>query len=274
MPIRYWTCHWQNRFWHPDINGEDGPVCHSAGNSFSKRGVAPGDIVYIVSILEGQLLLGGRMKVERILSYEEAVDFFDGEDIYEADEHLIGVEGSGTPLKLHRRLSPAVTKRIRFESKGGPKEPFFVSDTELDRQATRGVRELTSESAAYLDRIIAATDGLPYPEGFLTVTDALLGDSPLSATDAVFRIPEEVPLDAAFREGNVTRIEINRYERDREARVACIAFHGARCGICDFDFGTIYLLEFRQPQVAQRWASKSLTDMSEVTSPSPRSASI
>jgi hypothetical protein len=201
-------------------------------------------VVYIVSILKGQLLLGGRMKVDRILSYEEAVEFFDGEDIYEADEHLIGVEGSGTPLKLHRRLSPSVTKRIRFESKSGPKEPFFVSDTELDRQATRGVRELTSESATLLDRIIAATDGLPYPEGFLTVTDAMLGDLPLSGIDAAFRIPEEVPPDVAFREGNVTRVEVNRYERDREARVACIAFHGARCGICDFDFGRAYGPEF------------------------------
>lgn len=33
---------------------------------------------------------------------------------------------------------------------------------------------------------------------------------------------------------------MNRYERDRSARDACIQHHGAICKVCDFDFSKIY----------------------------------
>ena len=64
---RFWTCHWQNRFWRPDVNRENAPCCSSGSNSFQKRGVSAGDVAYIVSIADGQLLLGGRMTVKRIV---------------------------------------------------------------------------------------------------------------------------------------------------------------------------------------------------------------
>lgn len=40
---RYWTCHWQNRFWRDEINTEYHAVRSSGSNSFRKRGVAGGD---------------------------------------------------------------------------------------------------------------------------------------------------------------------------------------------------------------------------------------
>ena len=55
---RYWTCHWQNRHWRDDVNPEYKPVCSSGSNSFRKRGVSVGDVVYIVSLADGQLYLG------------------------------------------------------------------------------------------------------------------------------------------------------------------------------------------------------------------------
>jgi hypothetical protein len=172
VTTRFWTYHWQNKLWRNDVNPEYEPVGCSLGNIFTKRGIAPGDVVYIVSLAEGQLLLGGRMTVERIVGYEEAVAHFDNENLYEAKECLIGK--SGTPLNLHRRLSPSITKQLRFASKSGTKEPYFKSHTKLDNQATRGVRELTRASAALLDGIIAATDNLPRTGQVVTVTDELL----------------------------------------------------------------------------------------------------
>jgi 5-methylcytosine-specific restriction protein A len=38
----------------------------------------------------------------------------------------------------------------------------------------------------------------------------------------------------------VTRIEVNRYERDREARKACIRHHLTACTVCGFDFNKRY----------------------------------
>lgn len=60
---RFWTCHWQFRYWRPDINREGQPVCSSGSNSFVRRGVSVGDVVYVISLSGGQLYLGGRMMV-------------------------------------------------------------------------------------------------------------------------------------------------------------------------------------------------------------------
>ena len=51
--------------------------------------------------------------------------------------------------------------------------------------------------------------------------------------------PEEVrgPL---FSEGMVSRITVNRYERDPRARDRCIAKHGVDCSVCGFNFEARY----------------------------------
>jgi hypothetical protein len=171
---RFWTCHWQFRYWRPDINREGQPCCSSGSNSFRKRGVSAGDSVYIISLSAGQLYLGGRMLVKRIVSRPEAVRLWNTDNLYDAEEWAVDPERTGTLLHLHRRLSPGLTKQLRFESKAGPREPFFVSETELDNQATRGVRELTPESASLLDKIIEVTDKLPRSDQLITVTEELL----------------------------------------------------------------------------------------------------
>ncbi|NYT73572.1 HNH endonuclease [Halomonas sp. QX-2] len=43
-----------------------------------------------------------------------------------------------------------------------------------------------------------------------------------------------------FVEGAVLKVFVNKYERSRKARTACIAKHGARCFFCKFDFGERY----------------------------------
>ena len=55
-----------------------------------------------------------------------------------------------------------------------------------------------------------------------------------------YRSPEESPAEQAFWEGAVTRVEVNRYERDRRARSACLAHYGTRCSVCDLDFEERY----------------------------------
>ncbi|MBN1312030.1 MAG: hypothetical protein JXB30_11485, partial [Anaerolineae bacterium] len=43
-----------------------------------------------------------------------------------------------------------------------------------------------------------------------------------------------------YREGARLEVTLTRYERDPAARKACIAYHGATCAICDFNFGAKY----------------------------------
>lgn len=51
--------------------------------------------------------------------------------------------------------------------------------------------------------------------------------------------PGEIP-PGSYTEGAVTSVRVNRYERDRRAREACLANHGHICQACDTDLTKIY----------------------------------
>lgn len=175
---RYWTFHWQKGSWRTKVNREGPPVRSSGSNMFKKRGVSPGHVVYVITLADGLLYMGGRMTVERIVSRAEAVRILGNPRLYPAKEWVIGSEVSGTPLNLHRRLSPALSKRLRFRSPDGKTRGlYFVEDDRLYSQATRGLQELTPESASLLDQILQATDPMGIPDEFLTVTEELLENS-------------------------------------------------------------------------------------------------
>lgn len=236
---RFFTFHWQNRFWRSDINKEYERTAGSGGSIFRKRGVAIGDVIYVVSLAGGQLYLGRRMKVEQIVSRAEAVRIFDSEDLWDADEWVIDTQG--TPLNLHRRLAPQFARQLRFlTTRGEVRGLCFVSETHLDNQATRGLHELTRESAALLDRVIEITDRLPQGDEVIEVTEEMLSraDEPVLREPAAF--PDEIPHDVAYREGASVQVQVNRYERDAAARAQCIAHYGTTCSVCAFDFVTKY----------------------------------
>jgi 5-methylcytosine-specific restriction enzyme A len=45
---------------------------------------------------------------------------------------------------------------------------------------------------------------------------------------------------AKYDEGGLQRVVVNRYERNRAARDACLAHHGRKCSVCGFDFEATY----------------------------------
>ena len=53
------------------------------------------------------------------------------------------------------------------------------------------------------------------------------------------RIPPE-PAPGTYPQDAVTRVEVNRYEQDPDARRACIAHHGTSCAACGFSFEQKY----------------------------------
>ncbi len=62
------------------------------------------------------------------------------------------------------------------------------------------------------------------------------------AGKVLFRSPDE-PRGVgsqAFPEGALSRVEVNRYERDPRARKACLEHHGYRCAVCGFSFEDRY----------------------------------
>lgn len=69
------------------------------------------------------------------------------------------------------------------------------------------------------------------------------GISSLSTYKLVFndtQLPEELPDGIKYQEGTVQQIKVNRYERDKQARDACLAHYGYVCQICGVRLGEIY----------------------------------
>ena len=50
----------------------------------------------------------------------------------------------------------------------------------------------------------------------------------------------EVIDDEGLPEGALTRVLVNKYERNPKNRNACLAYYGSRCFACNFDFGAVY----------------------------------
>ena len=53
-------------------------------------------------------------------------------------------------------------------------------------------------------------------------------------------LPDELPSGPVYREGSMQRVLVNAYERNPEAREACIRHYGAACVVCKFSFGEAY----------------------------------
>lgn len=82
--------------------------------------------------------------------------------------------------------------------------------------------------------------GIQVPADAAALLDNLWEDHLASLGREPVRLADEVQPSATYREGAVTRIEVNRYERDPRARAAAIAHHGLDCVVCGFNFATVY----------------------------------
>lgn len=160
---RCFTHYWKNETW--DDHEDSGwfrrhHLEHAAGNLFESRGVGVGDLVYIVTVKQGRLFLGGRMRVEKITAQTECDEYF-GESLWPASTHLIASKAASTPMRFDCVVPGELVRRLRFVSHEGPKPPCFDASGQLDRQTLRGVRELTRESAALLDSVLEWETQLP-----------------------------------------------------------------------------------------------------------------
>lgn len=73
--------------------------------------------------------------------------------------------------------------------------------------------------------------------------DLMLVTDNTNDTNVFERLPNELfafEETEDFREGKAVQIFTNRYERNRDARTACIKYYGCKCLACGFDFGSFY----------------------------------
>lgn len=76
--------------------------------------------------------------------------------------------------------------------------------------------------------------------GIWTLTD-LRRESADKANHQGLLFPDEIPENTAtLHEGAVTKVFVNRYERNPAARQKCIEHYGRKCFVCSFEFVTVY----------------------------------
>jgi hypothetical protein len=136
-------------------------ISHSAGEGFLQAGVRPGDIVYVISVYDGQIMLIGGIPVESIGTSRSEMLLLLGDDIEEAAEYVLPVAGLATEQYFTRQLMMEEAGDLRFRTPDGGSKPLrFAGGDEVDEESLRGVHEITPESASLLDRVLSQ----PYEE--------------------------------------------------------------------------------------------------------------
>jgi hypothetical protein len=223
MP-RYFTHYWSNSTWEGNRDSEGENLDHAASNQFRKRGVRPGDFVYVVTVEAGQILLAGRMQVDRVVSRDEAMELLGTDDLWDAEDQVIAAPGTGLPMRFDRPVPLEVTRRIRFLV-GGKDEPLvFRTPTRLDQQTLRGVRQLSPDSARLLDELLDVP-GTPRGEEALDRGwDEALTEWPLD-------------LDTLEDERRRTLASVVQRQGQEDFRRALLRAYNGRCAIsgCDVE---------------------------------------
>jgi Domain of unknown function (DUF3883) len=153
----YFTHYWKNKTWEEERAIGYEHFEGTAGNDFRKRGVEPGDFIYVITVIDGKLILGGGIEVVAILTQTEAEEAYGGE-VWPAEDHAVAKPETGSPMDFDRVVPTDVVRKLRFIAGSEEVAPIFTGGEKLDNQTMRGVRKLTSESARLLDSIISGSE--------------------------------------------------------------------------------------------------------------------
>ncbi len=102
---------------------------------------------------------------------------------------------------------------------------------------SHGVSEIKDKSV--IDALLAFT-GPPSRAGVPAKVARPQSDIAFTGPPSLADVPAEIVRPQSDIEGAARPVTANAYERDPEARAACIAHYGARCLVCGFDFEAQY----------------------------------
>lgn len=183
--MRYFTTYWKNETWDRHSSST---ARHTASNQYRARGIRPGDTIYITTIRAGQLYVGSRLVVGRVVDRESAVKHFHEPDLWDAADHILAKKAE--PFFTDCAVPVQTARRLRFLPEG---RLAFKTRDQIDQQTLRGVRELTADSARLLDQVLRKFKGTGAPaspkgqalrhwradpRAAATVFDRLFGDLP------------------------------------------------------------------------------------------------
>jgi len=212
---KFFTRHWRNDTWErlrqDDQEGEF--FDYIASDIFQSRGVSPGDVVYVVTVIKGKLYLCGCLTVGKICGITKAAKILKikPDDLWQANEYIIPSES--TTMHFDLQVPIETVCRLTFISPEGLKKLKFNFHDCLDQQTLRGVRQLSEQSAALLDEILIVNANQQYSDEY------------------VFE---------SFVEGSKKQKYVTTYERNPKLRKIALRIHGCSCKGCGFNFEKFY----------------------------------
>ena len=121
------------------------PLYHAASDQLHR--VQPDDVVWIVTVYPpGELVVVGRLQVGECLDEEQATTLL-GEDIWEANFHIIAREGTEESLRQVSFMD--IAAELRFESR--KKDRLTIRDGRANAQQLQSMRRLTPASVKLLE---------------------------------------------------------------------------------------------------------------------------
>jgi hypothetical protein len=118
---------------------------HIAGQQLGK--LESGDVVWIVSVVQGRLYLVGRVEVGQVVNQSEAERILRNPLLWRASYHVIAAKGTKQPMK--KIDATLLAHQLRFESSTA--ERLTVTPRGVDVQQVRSMRRLTPTSVILLE---------------------------------------------------------------------------------------------------------------------------
>lgn len=156
----YFTYLWKNEQWARKCKAsDDGPrlLEYAAGDKFKSNGVTKGSTVFIVTVIKGDLYLGGAIVVSEILDKPQAITRLGvpEQSLWKAEEYILPEQGKASSFTCSNLIPPEVSHRLEFVEGAGFRNPV-VRQGKLDVQTFRNVRKLYPGSEkALLNRLVA-----------------------------------------------------------------------------------------------------------------------
>lgn len=152
---------------------------------------------------------------QNLISYPEISRFIKGPEIFYPSVPVLQYF-CDLPAKLVDDLYPIIADDHRA----------FIRLAAKHRKKSAWRASFSPGMILYLNKLFGIL--LPMPSYFSGKSD----------TGNLF--PNEIFSSAICTEGSVSKVLVNRYERDREARELCVEHYGPKCQVCGIDFESVY----------------------------------
>lgn len=226
MPDQF-LVYWKQQVAHDNI-GIRSQLKHAASNELYRINL--GDILWIITGVNGNLYLLGYLKVDRITDQKAAEKKF-GNDLYESKYHAIS--DKSTQVLSFRKIPLAVVRKIRFISNINIK--ISIANRQIKPQQFQKMRKLTTKSGLVLRKFIEDSVGFKTPnkdyieQSFTPSPDETDFDKKVKAA------LERGVIDKPKGQRRPKRVKINNnysYYRDPLVKAWVLAFVNGKCEGC------------------------------------------